>query len=430
MKESDNLNLRSEEVQEILGRPPRRIIRYGITLILIIVAGLFIGSYFFKYPDILTATITVTTENVPADLTAKVSGRIDSLFVREKETVKQGTVIAVIENPACFEDVLVVKRSLQHFVFSDTSFYDPVKGDLMLGDIQQSYTAFVKACEDYRYFVNAHYHEKMIGVLQQELQVQNRILQKTQRQLSLAREQMSSVRNIYKIDSTLLEKKVLSRSDFENFKSSYLQQQQSYESSKLSIDNLNITILQLKQSIYELEQQHTEQLSTHRLTVTGAYEQLSTQIQQWEQSYLLVSPIAGTVTMTKYWQSNQNITGGEVLATVVPEGKKRIIGKITLPAAGAGKVKEGQYANVKLDKYPYLEYGMVKVPITHISLVPVTTDKETNYILEVVFPDKLVTNYGKELPFGQEMQGSAEIITDDLRLIDRFINPIKDVIKK
>jgi len=134
--------------------------------------------------------------------------------------------------------------------------------------------------------------------------------------------------------------------------------------------------------------------------------------------------------MTKYWQSNQNITGGEVLATVVPEGKKQIIGKITLPAAGAGKVKEGQYVNVKFDNYPYLEFGMVKVPITHISLVPVTSEKETNYILEVAFPDKLVTNYGKELPFGQEMQGSAEIITDDLRLIDRFINPIKAVIKK
>jgi len=429
MKPTD-INLRSEEVQEILGRPPRRIVRYGITLIFIIVAGLFIGSYFFKYPEILKATITVTTENVPADLTAKVSGRIDSLFVREKKPVKQGDIIAVIENPARYEDVLAVKQSLQHFVFSDTSFYTPVKGDLMLADIQQSYTAFVKACEDYRYFVNAHYHEKMIGVFQQELQVQNHILQKTQRQLSLAGEQMTSARNIYKIDSNLLEKKVLSRSDFESSKSSYLQQQQSYESSKLSLDNLNITILQLKQSIYELEQQRAEQLSTHRLTITGAYEQLTTQIKQWEQSYLLVSPIAGIVTMTKYWQSNQNITGGEVLATVVPEGKKQIIGKITLPAAGAGKVKEGQYVNVKFDNYPYLEFGMVKVPITHISLVPVTSEKETNYILEVAFPDKLVTNYGKELPFGQEMQGSAEIITDDLRLIDRFINPIKAVIKK
>jgi hypothetical protein len=37
----ENIELRSEEVQEILGRPPQWIIRWGITIIFIIVAGLF-----------------------------------------------------------------------------------------------------------------------------------------------------------------------------------------------------------------------------------------------------------------------------------------------------------------------------------------------------------------------------------------------------
>ena len=52
------------------------------------------------------------------------------------------------------------------------------------------------------------------------------------------------------------------------------------------------------------------------------------------------------------------------------------------------------------------------------------------YILEVEFPEILTTNYGKTLTFSQEMTGTAEIITEDLRLIDKFINPIKAVIKK
>jgi HlyD family secretion protein len=49
--------------------------------------------------------------------------------------------------------------------------------------------------------------------------------------------------------------------------------------------------------------------------------------------------------------------------------------------------------------------------------------------LEVDFPEKLKTTYGKELIFSQEMQGSAEIVTEDLRLLDKFINPIKSVLK-
>ena len=45
----DNLNLRSEEVQEILGRPPRSIVRWGLTVVLLLVVGLAIGSYFINY---------------------------------------------------------------------------------------------------------------------------------------------------------------------------------------------------------------------------------------------------------------------------------------------------------------------------------------------------------------------------------------------
>ena len=108
----DNLNLRSEEVQEILGRPPRWIVRVGISVIFVVVAGLFVGSYFLKYPDILPAPITVTTENLPAGVMAMTTGKIDTIAVAEKQTVKEGELLAVIRNPAKLEDVMAVKRML------------------------------------------------------------------------------------------------------------------------------------------------------------------------------------------------------------------------------------------------------------------------------------------------------------------------------
>jgi hypothetical protein len=104
--------------------------------------------------------------------------------------------------------------------------------------------------------------------------------------------------------------------------------------------------------------------------------------------------------------------------------------KIELPPRGAGKVKEGHFVNVKFDNYPHMEFGMIKVQIAHISLVPINKENQKNYVLEVVFPDSLVTNYGKTLEFSQEMTGSAEIITEDLRLLDRFLNPIRSLIKQ
>ncbi|MDL2313338.1 HlyD family secretion protein, partial [Bacteroidales bacterium OttesenSCG-928-B11] len=199
----------------------------------------------------------------------------------------------------------------------------------------------------------------------------------------------------------------------------------------LSIDNQRMSILQSEQAIFDLEQQFVEQRNNLQLSLSTAYDQLLTQIKSWEQTYLLVSPCNGVATFTKYWKKNQNVNAGEVLVTVVPKEETQIVGKILLPPQGAGKVREGQTVNVKFDSYPHMEYGMVRVQIRNISLVPIQVNEENKaYILEVLFPEKLQTNYGKELTFSQEMSGTAEIITEDLRLLDKFINPIKAVIKR
>jgi len=427
-KSPDNINLRSEEVQEILGRPPRLIVRVGITVILLVVAGLFVGSYFIKYPDIVSATITVNTENLPADVMAKASGRIDSLYVSEKQRVEAGDILAVLENTARTEDVLRLKMALDG---PDSTIKALSATVLRLGDIQSAYTAFVKAQEDYDYFVSADYHNKKIAVINRQIAAQKGILQKSNVQLNVSREQLTSAKRIFSMDSSLFAKGMLSVAEYESAKNAYLQQLQSYESARLGIDNQQMSILQSEQSVFDLEQQRTETENALQIALAGAAESLRTQIAAWEKNYLVTAPCAGIVTMTKYWQKNQNVNAGEVLLTVVPEGDVRIIGKILLPLQGAGKVKVGQTVNVKFDNYPYMEYGLVKVAIRDISLVPVQVkEDEKAYMLEVEFPEKLTTTYHKELRFSQEMSGTAEIITDDLRLLDKFINPIKAVVER
>lgn len=428
-----NLDLRSEEVQEILGRPPRWIVRAGITVIFVVVAGLFVGSYFIKYPDVLTATITVTTENLPASVMAKATGKIDSVLVTEKDTVAQGAVLAVIDNPADWQDVMRLNQMLAMEQQNNDSVVDTFYATppLQLGDLQPAYIAYAKAANDYRHFIETDYHNRKIRGIRNQIATQKKLLQKTQNQLQLSRKQLETAQKLFEMDSSLYHKKTLSLAEYETAKSTYLQQLQSYESARMSLDNQQMSILQSEQSVFDLEQQRIEEENSLRTALNGAREQLLAQIRIWEQTYLLTAPCDGVATFTKYWQKNQNIGAGEVMVTVVPQGEAKIIGKILLPPQGAGKVKSGQTVNVKFDDYPFMEYGMVRVTIQNISLVPVQVGEENKaYMLEVAFPDKLVTTYRKELAFSQEMGGTAEIITEDLRLLDKFINPIKAVIKK
>ncbi|MDR3047371.1 MAG: HlyD family secretion protein [Bacteroidales bacterium] len=442
---NDNIELRSEEVQEILGKPPGWMVRWGITLIFIIVAGLFIGSYFFKYPDILNATITVTTENLPAGVTAKTSGKIDTLFVTEKQTVKAGEMLAYIDNPANLADVLALKGAMEKAekqkvkgkmdIGTDSALLHCCSSAFLpsvsLGELQSAYLPYVKACEDWDYFVQADYHHKKIQIVEKQIATQKAILSKSQRQLELSRKQITIAEHLFRIDSTLYAGKYLSLADYETAKNNYFQQLQTLESTKISLDNQKMSILQSEQSVFDLQQQCVEQENSLKIALTAAQDQLLAQLKIWEQTYLLVAPTNGVVTFTKFWQQNQNINAGEVLVTVVPQAKTKIMGKILLPPQGAGKVKEGQTVNVKLDNFPYMEYGMIRVAISKISLVPIEVGEgKKMYLLEVLFPEQLITNYGKQLTFSQEMTGTAEIITEDLRLIDKFINPIKAVFKK
>lgn len=49
------------------------------------------------------------------------------------------------------------------------------------------------------------------------------------------------------------------------------------------------------------------------------------------------------------------------------------------------------------------------------------------YVVDIALPDGLTTNYGRTLPLTREMKGSAEIITDDLRLLERLIMPLRKI---
>jgi multidrug resistance efflux pump len=107
--EMQPVNLRSEAVQDILGRPPRWMIRWGISVIFIVILGLFVGSYFFKYPDIVQAQVTVNSEHLPANIVSKISGRIDSLFVNEGQNVNVGDNLALLQTPTSFNDYNTLK---------------------------------------------------------------------------------------------------------------------------------------------------------------------------------------------------------------------------------------------------------------------------------------------------------------------------------
>ena len=151
-KKYKEIELRSEEVQEVMGEIPPWILRWGITTLFVIVVALLTGSWFFKYPDTIKAEITVTSSDPPVSIIARSSGKIDDIFIKNNEAVECQAILAVIQNPAKTEDMLELisrMKAWNIYGYSEETVRRFFNGpSLSLGNIQAAYASFLSKLQN------------------------------------------------------------------------------------------------------------------------------------------------------------------------------------------------------------------------------------------------------------------------------------------
>lgn len=423
------IELRSDEFQEIVQQSPRWLIRSGISLVLGIVILLLAGSYFFRYPDVINADIVVLSENPPAYLAARTTARIDSILVVDQQLVANNQVIAILESTAKFEDALKLREiltTLEPFMLSfDTLSAVRPGADLQLGDIQPDYSSFVRLYNEYFTFLRLKLHPKKIKALRQQISMNKIYYDRLWAQKKDMEADFRIVNNQFKRDSLLQLKGVLSDLDLEKSKALLIQKKYNLNGSRTKLAETQSAIIKLEQDVVDAEIEFADQTKKAQNSLIEAMTVLKSRLAYWEQSFIIKTPIEGKISFANFWSKNQQVKKDEIVFSVIPEKQSQIIGRISLPVKGAGKVAVGQKVNIRFDNFPYMEYGFIRATVKNISLMP----NNENYVVEVDMPQDLKTNYDITLKFSQEMKGSAEIITSDLRLMQRLLNPVKSLIK-
>jgi HlyD family secretion protein len=423
------IELHGTEVEDMLGRVPSWITRNGTILFLFLILLLVFGSWVFKYPDTKRARIVVTSVYPPADLEARSNGKIDRLFVENNDQVESGEVLAMIENPASYEDVIEIQEELR---FLDTISLEDVSGDLQelsdarLGTIQTDYSIFLKAYRDYLEFKRLDYHQRRISLLRSELTKQQELGRSLNERARIAEEEYNIAQRAANRNADLYEQAVVSEADMEQSHAEMLVKKNQWSEIVSLIAQNNISEGRIEEQIMDLELKQQEERSGYINILEESFNNLKASIASWEQNYLLVAPVSGTVTFTRFWSENQNVEAGDKVLTIIPFESGSMVGRIRLPMEGAGKVKVGDQVNIQFDNYPHLEYGMVKGLVSNKSKVP----DDNYYMVEVELPNGLRTYYRRTITFSQNMQGDAEILTDKMRMLNRVLNPIKSAFTK
>lgn len=422
----DNLELRSENVQDILTTPPHWMIRWGNTLIFIILLMSLMMSYFIKYPEFIPAPILVTSQNPPEKLEARTNSKIEKIFIKNGEIVKKNEVLMVLQSSANYKDILKLKTIVdslsQNYIFS---FPINEASKYKLGELQSDYNVFSKAFQDERLFSKLQpYAPENLAANQSLTENRSRIaILQQQRQLEVSKFDLS--KKNYDRSQILFDQGVISKMELENEKIKYLQAEQ-------NLKNLNISLSQSEESITNLNKTKSgasinseKDKINYSSTTVQSFEQLRKSLKQWEITYLITSSTNGKVSFQQFWGENQFLKSGDVILSILPNEKTAIVGRMFVPTANSGKIISGQKVLIKLDNYRYQEFGIVEGKVQNISLTP---DKDGNYYVDVILPNGLKTSHNKTLPFDKELKGNAEIVTQDLRLIERFFYQIRKLL--
>ncbi len=431
MSEIIKHEIRSPELQEVMSEIPGSFLRWGLLLFFAIILAILGVTWFINYPDVVTAPLTITTYNSPAPLTAKSGGLIEKLVVDNGEDVTTDQPVAIIENTAQYDDILVLVAFLDTLEGNpgwqdDVTKYIPPEG-LSIGEVQTSYSRFLTNFFQFREYLRQSYIDSKLKLLDQQIRKQHEYTAELLSQEKLSAEDLDLVLRSYERDSVLYYSKLhsVTLSEYERSKQALIQKKSAHSSLKASITNNESAALKMKETRLDLLVQLDKELHQYKLDLDDSFKMLLLAIDQWKEKYLIKSPVKGRITFTSYWNINQVIKAGEILATVIPDDPSRIIARANVPVSGLGKVKTGQEVNIKLAGFPYMEYGVLKGKISTLSLVPAGD----YYIADIDLVNSLRSTYGINLGFINEMTGTADIITDNSRLIFRLIKPLRSVFK-
>ena len=365
-------------------------------------------------------------------LEAKIGGKIDRLLVTNEQIVKAGEVIAVIENTTDYNDLLLLEYEI-------SELREPVNWDsvvcsagftkaYLLGELQNQYVSFLKNRKQFGHYLRQNHLSLKIRLLEKQISKQEEIYFKQLIQLKYKTEELKLTQNSFDRDSMLyhLGTYALTKSEYERSRQGYIQKISSFVGFESSLKSTEAANLRLQETKIELQLQLEREMNQYRMALDESIQLLKSSIVSWNDKYVLTSPIDGRITFTGYWNENQVVKPGDRLATVVPLDETRIIAKAVIPPASIGKVKKGQDVHIKLSGFPYMEFGMLQGKVSYISLVPI----KEGYVAEIELIGGMKSSYSEQLKFIQQMDGTAEIITRKMRLISRFINPLRALIDR
>ncbi len=412
------VELRSDEVQEILGTPPPWLVQWGTLIVFLGVAVLVAVAAVVQYADTVPAQVVISRTYPPVDVGVPNDGHIAAFLARDSQLVQEGQVLAVLQSSAEYNDVRRLDALLPYWqrCIPDSLQRIQLPEDMQLGEMQAAYDAFRRAVEAYR--LNEGDGKASGVAVDQRIAQLERSIGAEQRAQQRLRDQLAAARERYRRQNSLYQSGNLPLSELERERLQLNELEAQYSALERGIQQREgeLRLLRQRRSSAELRDNGW---AVERLRQTLA--DLQAALDTWKVTYLIVAPISGRVALNgNLFVRRQYVRAGQQLLILLPTQGDSAIARLQLPIVNSGKVRPGQSVIIRLEGYPYAEFGTLYGVVHSKSIAP----QDGFYTVAVSLPQGLRTSYGKTIPLEHRLVGTAEIITEQKSLLRRVYEQI------
>lgn len=403
--------IHTEDLQDIISKPPSWLLKWGISMVLFILLVIITLSAFIQYPDIVRAGIRINAINAPKAVVPRISGTLSRLLIEEGAKVRSGQILAWMESSANHQQVLrLLEKLVKLRKEVDTSFFLlDAPHDLDLGELQGAYQTFYGAYINYQSAIKGGLYLQQKDYLIREMDYERQQQKRLREQEALYEKDYQLAKKEHDAYRVLSEKKVISPMEMQRQESILLSKQQPLQQISSNILSSQSNLTARSKELAELE----NKISTERISFVQALNSIISEMERWKQQYVLVAQQTGELTYSGIVQEKQYVEAGQPIFYINPKSTS-YFGEMHVGQNSMGKVRNGQRVLIRMNSYPYEEYGKVEGKITMITDVPY---RDSTYLskVQLFLPEK---NNQIILKIG--MTGDAEIITEDASLLKRF----------
>jgi multidrug efflux pump subunit AcrA (membrane-fusion protein) len=416
----------TDDMKDIITTVPSWILRWGITVfffILVLIIGL---SALIRYPDVVKASLKISSPNSPKPIVSKIQGKLVKLLVKQNDNVSVGQPLGYIESTADHVQVITLLaklKELQKVNQPDNPamirFFDRTD-EAQLGELQASYQTFYQEYLSYKSSVENGFYVKKRAYLNKDLIDLDKQEQQLNAQKTIQQRDYALAEQEFHIYQKLVEQKASTPSELREQESKYLAKKSQLVQTDAALVTANTNYIGKQKEILELD----NQIDQEKSKFIQALNNLISQIEDWKSKYVLTASQSGKLQFASVVQENDVLSANQEVFYINP-GNEQFFGEMMIPQMSMGKVKEGQQVLIKLKSYPFEEYGMLKGRIKYISDVPY---KDSVFLSRVDFKIRKTSDMKRPIHLKQGMMADAEIVTQDATILQRISRNIIKVI--